>query len=130
MTGSSWPAIGILALMLGLMVVMFVVSIRNLGQWKLSEALSDTTDSKTTETKLGASTPTITESQQPISSSSRLIAFFGMQMILVVYFGFSISIIWRYVNFGTLPNLTDITYFLAGGATLFAPYIANQAQTA
>lgn len=64
-------------------------------------------------------------------SSSRLIAFVGMLAIVSVFLGLADWVIWRcFTGDGPLPELHQLLYFLAGGATLFAPYAANQFRAA
>jgi hypothetical protein len=59
-------------------------------------------------------------------SSSRLIALLGALMTMGVLSGIGCYAIWRLLTDGTLPPLTSAMAFAGGGATLFAPYLANQ----
>jgi hypothetical protein len=65
-----------------------------------------------------------------VASSSRLIAFLGLRVILCLYLGFGYVSLWdRFFK----PEATiDARNLLAlfGGATMFAPYLANQLNSA
>jgi hypothetical protein len=95
----------IAALMTILYAGLLIGVIKNLSDpnnpWSLSRALSE--DGK--------------------PSSSRLIAFVGMLVLMVIYIGISYVAVWRLLNNQLLP---DISGFLLTGLSLFAPYAANQ----
>ncbi len=92
------------AAMILLYLVLLIGSIRRLGMdstWSLGKALSD--DGK--------------------PSASRLIAFLGLQAMLVLYIGGGQIAIWRLFQGLSAPDLTN--YFLVG-LGLFAPYAVSQ----
>jgi hypothetical protein len=66
---------------------------------------------------------TITELR---GSSSRVIAFVGMVVILMMFMGFGIFSLYAFAKNGEMPDSQNIAYFLLGGSMLFAPYGANQ----
>jgi hypothetical protein len=63
-------------------------------------------------------------------SSSRLIAFIGMLVIVTVILGIGYSSLWVFLTTGTFPALSGVTTFLVACAGLFTPYLANQIGTA
>jgi len=56
-------------------------------------------------------------------SSSRMIAFLGLLILMVLYMGIGYVAIWRLLNNEALPNVNT---FLLTGLSLFAPYAFNQ----
>jgi hypothetical protein len=102
--------------------------------WKLADALSEdveislvTTNAEgKEEVKLDASNkPTMVTVMS--ASVSRLIAFMGMMVILFMFLGFGIFAMYSFAFTGEMPASTDMVIkFLAGGMTLFAPYLVNQ----
>jgi hypothetical protein len=59
-------------------------------------------------------------------SISRLIAFLGLLVMVVVILGIGYSSLWVFLKTGQLPSLSGATTFLVACAGLFAPYVANQ----
>ena len=107
--GNDNPAVFIAAYALMAMYVIggsiwVVVTLRRSATWSLGGALSDNGS----------------------PSSSRLIALLGALMTMGVLSGIGCYAIWSLVTTGTLPPLTSAMAFAGGGATLFAPYLANQ----
>lgn len=108
--GAYAPSIGLLWWIIAiLMTIFYIVAIRGtvgtLGrshEWSLAEALQDT-DKK--------------------PSSSRMIAFLGLCILMVLYMGIGYVAIWRLLNNEALPNVNT---FLLTGLSLFAPYAFNQ----
>jgi hypothetical protein len=103
-------------------------------KWKLADALSEdveislvTTNAEgREEVKLDASNkPTMVTVMS--ASVSRLIAFMGMMVILFMFLGFGIFTLYSFAFTGVMPESTDkVIQFLAGGLTLFAPYLVNK----
>ncbi|WP_243312584.1 hypothetical protein [Fundidesulfovibrio agrisoli] len=91
--------------------------------WSLAKALSET---ETVENSDASDPSKIVKSTQTIPSTSRLIAMLGMMVIVVLFLGIGITIIWNLGSTGSMPKLTDLTTFLYGGASLFAPYAINK----
>ncbi|MGO4437398.1 hypothetical protein [Rhizobium sp. RAF56] len=60
------------------------------------------------------------------ASSSRVIALVGTISILMLYIGFGLAYLNRFVVTGQVPELGNITQFFYAGLVLFAPYIANK----
>ena len=128
-TGSAAVLLGAMGLAAG---VLFVFALAKLKGMDFKEALSDTNDpSSTATTAADGSKVTTTAVPEKVASSSRLIAFFGMLVMLVVYFGFAAGILWHLMVYGSFPSdMKDAVMFLSGGGVLFLPYAANQAQSA
>ncbi|WP_342320527.1 hypothetical protein [Burkholderia pseudomallei] len=64
------------------------------------------------------------------SSTSRVIAVFGMVVVLFMFLGFGSVTMWRYAYFGEAKNAMDMMKILFGGVALFVPYGLNQFQKA
>lgn len=63
----------------------------------------------------------------PASSSSRLIALVGMLATVSLFLGFGNYVLWQCFRGGRVPeNLSQLIWFLGGGASLFVPYALNQ----
>jgi hypothetical protein len=90
--------------------------------WKLGDALSEEAD--LTDAK---GTPIVILS----ASSSRLIAFVGLIVLLSLYLGFGVFILYYFGTGQQIPaGLDDIEKFMLAGLTLFAPYAVNQTRAA
>lgn len=59
-------------------------------------------------------------------SASRLIAFMGMGVILILFLGVGAVSIWQGLVRNAFPELDNIGWFLTAGASMFVPYAANQ----
>lgn len=59
-------------------------------------------------------------------SSSRVIAFMGMMVILLLFMGFGIFSLFIFATTEKIPDSQNILYYLMGGSMLFVPYGANQ----
>jgi hypothetical protein len=101
--------------------------------WNLGNALSEdveisnvTTNAEgKEEVKLDAGKPTTVIVMR--ASISRLIAFMGMMVILFIFIGFGVFALYSFAFTGEMPDSTDkVIQFLAGGLTLFAPYLVNK----
>ena len=94
-------------LMTGFYVVFLlsaVITLRRSSNWSLGDALRE--DGK--------------------PSSSRLIAFLGLLVLMVIYIGISYVAVWRLLHNEPLP---DVSSFLLSGLTVFAPYMVNQVKS-
>ena len=108
--GAYAPSIGLLWWIIAIVMTIFYIvairgtvgTLRRSNHWSLAEALQDT-------------------DQKP--SSSRMIAFLGLLILMVLYMGIGYVAIWRLLNNEALPNVNT---FLLTGLSLFAPYAFNQ----
>ena len=91
------------------------------GTWHLGDALAEeaevTNDAGVTISKM-------------MPSTSRLIAFFGMIMLLFLYLGFGAFALYFFASGKPIPDVNDVCKFLLGGMALFAPYAVNQVRAA
>lgn len=124
----AWVIISVvlLATLIGLFSIK--VAISN-SQWSLADALSEEIEI----TALDEHEQPKFENGKPMmyttkcASASRLIALMGMIVILLIFFGFGLSAIFRFTDTGKMPEgIMDILKFLGGGMTLFAPYVINK----
>jgi hypothetical protein len=60
------------------------------------------------------------------ASSSRFIALIGTISILMLYIGFGLASLDKFIVGGEMPKMTDATQFFYAGLVLFAPYIVNK----
>jgi len=87
-------------------------------EWRFVEALSEEVTLADADGKL---VPVL------VASSSRLIAVFGMIVILSLYLGVGLVVLWGVARTGSTPTgLDSVMKFMAAGGTLFAPYLFNQ----
>lgn len=89
--------------------------------WSLAKALSEK------EPILDASGKT---TDQYVSSSSRLIAFFGMVVLIAFYIGCAAVALFRLTNDLGFQDMDSMVKFLVSGVALFVPYSFNQIQKA
>ena len=119
-----WAAFVIMTLTLGFAFVFTVVGLLRSQNWFLGDALSEEADNQPNPLPPGV---------KPImvASSSRLMALLGLLNILGVFLGFGYYFL--YSAFAGTVNLADmksVIYYLFSGAVMFAPYLANQLQSA
>ncbi len=102
--------------------------------WSLAKALSEEVEVTLTETDANKVTkPVLDASGKPsmakelCASSSRLVALMGMIAILIMFIGFGATTLFSFAKTGNIPSsVSDVLKFLAGGLTLFAPYVVNK----
>lgn len=88
-------------------------------------SLADATSEESTITRDGTPTTVMT------ASTSRLIALYGMLVILIVYLSTATIVLWDLAATGRSPSgLDKVMNFMLGGVSLFAPYAANQVRAA
>jgi hypothetical protein len=117
-------AFTIAALLLGLLYFKHGLSATTAtGQrWSLADALSEESTVTNAEGK-----PTT----MMLASTSRLIALYGMLVILSIFLGVGVIVLWDLAVSGKTPSGLDAAMkLLTGGMSLFAPYIVNQVRSA
>jgi hypothetical protein len=67
---------------------------------------------------------------EPVSSSSRLIAFFGLVLTGTFFFAFGTYTLWTAVFLNAIPQLEGPRQLLIAAAALFLPYVSNQFRNA
>jgi hypothetical protein len=96
-------------------------SLRTTGTWHLGDALAEeaeiTNDAGVAITKM-------------MPSTSRLIAFFGLIALLILFLGFGIFALYSVATGHEIQGINSISKFLLTGMSLFAPYAVNQARAA
>lgn len=116
-----------------LSIMMIRTALRRTG-WSLAIALSEPvmlTAMKIDEN--GVETFIPNESGVPFkievmrASSSRVVAFMGLVVILLMFLGFGAFSLCIFARTGTMPpSIGDAVKFLLSGLTLFAPYMINK----
>jgi hypothetical protein len=127
----SYVLVGIVALAI-LFAWAVIRAVLGRSTWSLSDALSEETSFSLLD-QSGKPIPGPDGKPQIVSelraSSSRLIALIGLVAIVLIYAGFGLAVMQRYVSGGILPDdsqLKSVTSFLLSGAAMFAPYIVNK----
>lgn len=104
------------------------------SRWSLADALSEEVDITFEQADAdGVKTPKFDDSGKPImvtelrASSSRVIAFMGLIVIMMMFLGFGVFILYSFATGGGMPAGLDQVYkFLFAGLTMFAPYLVNK----
>jgi hypothetical protein len=104
------------------------------SSWSLADALSEDVELTAMGTNAaGAPAPLLDAAGKPLmitqmrASTSRVIALTGSIVILLMFLGFGAFALYSFAGSGTMPASTnEIVKFLAGGLTLFAPYLVNK----
>jgi hypothetical protein len=115
-----WIMIGLITGLLGFLFIALAAGLRHAPGWSLGDALSEEAGNQPNPLPAG---------QKPImvASSSRLIALLGLSVILVLFLGFGYMFIWdHFFQPDKTIDSKSVLTFLFGGATMFAPYLANQ----
>jgi len=93
--------------------------------WSMGKALSENTIVEQNDLQ----NPGMTV-MAPMPSSSRLIAFLGMIVLLATFLAFGTSMIWGLGKTGTVPDMEHAQGFLLAGMSMFAPYLISQGREA
>ena len=125
----------IVFILAGIFFAVLVIRAATSGSnWSLAEALSEEADFTLMETDAsGNRKPVLDSSGKQVmitelrASSSRLIAFMGMLVILLMFIGFGVFSLYSFARTGTMPPTIDKAVdYLYAGLTLFAPYVVNK----
>ena len=134
----NWPTpdnwlvyVVILVLLLGIAIALSMIALalsRSGSTWSLAQALSEEADLTVLDTAgLPVSTNGITTKTVMVGSTSRLTALMGMLIIMTLFLGFGVFMLWGFAKSGRVPEATtEVVKFLLGGMTLFAPYVVNK----
>lgn len=133
--GESWLIYAVISIIFfgSLISVALIRSALSSSEWSLADALSE--EAKVTLLEPDGDKgfkPKLDAAGNPVmitelrASSSRMIAFVGMLLILLMFLGFGIFSIYSFAKTGVMPNTENIVNFLVAGLTLFAPYLVNQ----
>jgi hypothetical protein len=101
--------------------------------WSLSDALSEEVEVTFEQDENGVETPKFDDNLKPVmvtelrASSSRLIALMGLIVIMTMFIGFGVLILYSFGSgYGVPDGLDDVRNFLLAGMTMFAPYVVNK----
>lgn len=98
--------------------------------WSLSDALSEETEVSSIVNGVPQINPANNEPVTVIlmmASTSRLIAFMGMLVLILMFVGFGSFALYAFAASGALPpSIGEVGKFLLAGMTLFAPYAVNK----
>jgi len=93
--------------------------------WNLNAALSEEVEFTSTDGNGVKTTKT-----EMVASSSRVIALFGLIVLLVLFMGMGSIAMWHFATTGEMPDFGGIMNFFYAGAGLFVPYGLNQFKAA
>jgi hypothetical protein len=113
--------IGIIFLLTPFLGLILIQRALSDSKFSLADALSE--EVTITSKDAAGNSAEITELR---ASSSRMIAFIGMLLILLMFMGFGIFSLYSFAKTGVMPETDNIINFLVAGLTLFAPYFVNQ----
>lgn len=119
-----WAAFVIMTILLLLLFLIVALGLLRSKDWHLGDAVSEEAGNQPSPLPVGTK-PVM------VASSSRLIALLGLLVILMMFLGFGYYFLYAAFacNLGT-GNVKQVVIFLFSGATMFAPYLANQLQSA
>lgn len=122
----------LLMIILGVTYLLVVMGIRWLARglhkdnaWSMGKALSDNVNVEQTDLQDPGKTILA-----PMPSSSRLIAFLGMIVLLATFLGVGTVMIWTLGTTGKVPEMESAQGFLLAGMSMFAPYLISQGKEA
>jgi hypothetical protein len=123
---------GLLMCILAATYVLVLLSIRWLATslskdnaWSMGKALSENTIEEQADQQNPGKTV-----MAPMPSSSRLIAFLGMIVLLATFLAFGTTMIWALGRTGKVPDMENAQGFLLAGMSMFAPYLISQSREA
>ena len=131
-SGFATYLVVIVGLITAVALIMIYRNIRRATDWSLTEALSEEVPVGPV-VKDAAGVP-LRDNEGKIqhetvmkASSSRLIAFFGTIVIMMLYIGAGLAVLKNVAADGTIPQDTEkLTTFFVSGMVLFAPYVVNK----
>lgn len=132
----TWVVVLVFGAVLGFLLISLSAVRRSLANdpdWKLAHALSEELDTPPPPTPPAAGATGVTPPVAPVlvGSSSRLIAFMGMLVIMAFFTGVGLWLLWSLLRTGRVPaDMERLVNFFYGGAMLFAPYMVNQLRAA
>ena len=118
-----WSVFWLSTIFLDFLLLLILVGLLRSKNWSMGDALSEEAGNQPKELPPGTR-------PEMVASSSRLIALLGLVVILSIYLGVGYHLLWRLFTTGDVPDLTNLTSFLYGGAVIFAPYLVNQLKEA
>jgi hypothetical protein len=129
----GWFTYGVIGIVVvGAIVSMLLVraALAAAKTWSLSDALSEETEVSSIvdgKPQINAATNEPVTVILMMASTSRLIAFMGMLVLILMFVGFGSFALYGFAVSGTLPaSIDQVGKFLLAGMTLFAPYAVNK----
>jgi hypothetical protein len=120
-----WVTFSIMTLLLVFACGFVTVGLLRSPTWNLGDAVSEEAGNQPNPLPAGV---------KPImvASSSRLLALLGLLNILAVFLGFGYYFLYTAFSTGQvkIEDMKGVISYLFSGAVMFAPYLANQLQTA
>jgi hypothetical protein len=119
-----WFAVSVMTVLLLFLFMIIAIGLKRSAEWHLGDAASEEAGNQPDVLPVGT---------KPImvASASRLIALLGLLAIMVIFLGFGYYLLYAaFTAQLNTVNVKPIVYFLFSGATMFAPYLANQLQSA
>lgn len=104
-----------------LIVLLFIRGSLRATGWRLGDALSE-------EGEITDSTGATVKQLMP--STSRLIAFYGLIVLILLFLGFGVFALYFFATGQAMNGVDDVIKFLLAGLSLFAPYAVNQTRAA
>lgn len=121
---------GMITTMYILVIVGFLAiwkGLRSDKNWSMARALSENTVLEQQD-PTDATKKTIVSIDLP--SSSRLIAFIGLVVLMVTFLTLGAVMIWTLGRTGQVISMENAQNFLLAGMTMFAPYLISQGKEA
>ena len=119
-----WIIVALTTTLGSVLLLSLLAGLKGNPAWSLADALSEEAADQPNPLPPGVK-PVM------VASRRRLIAFLGLSVILCLYLGFGYAYLWdRFFNPNANFSAKNLLAFLFGGATMFAPYLANQLSSA
>jgi hypothetical protein len=119
-----WAAFVVMTVLMLMLFLIVAAGLARSTDWHLGDAASE---------EAGNQPSTLPVGTKPVmvASASRLIALLGLLAILAIFVGFGYYFLYAaFAHELETTNVKPVVYFLFSGATMFAPYLANQLQSA
>jgi hypothetical protein len=113
-----WITLVIVTAFIALLMLSVIRGLMGSQEWTFADALSEEADPQPSPPPAGK--PVM------VASSSRLIAFLGLIVILALFLGVGYYLLWCLFTQTPLSQLDNTTKYFYSGLVLFAPYIVNK----
>jgi hypothetical protein len=113
-----WITLVIVTAFIALLMLSLIKGLMGSQEWTFADALSEESDPQPSPPPAGK--PVM------VASSSRLIAFLGLIVILALFLGVGYYLLWCLFTQRELKELDYTIKYFYSGLVLFAPYIVNK----
>ncbi|WP_027191008.1 hypothetical protein [Fundidesulfovibrio putealis] len=113
--------------LVGFAVLFIFLKLRSDQQWSLGRALSENTVMEQQDDEAQCKKKLV---YIDLPSSSRLIAFLGMIVLLSIFLALGTVMVWTLGRTGKITSMGDAQGFLWAGLSMFAPYLISQSKDA